>query len=246
MEFIKLIENEKGYTYLSYSFNYRESCNNVYKSSKTVINGKNSNITGLRKYLSKPEPQIITANTYFWTPKRNSQGRRNAENYRNGEVQQFFLSEGFTEVEGLNLPLKFKNQPACLKKGEELWIESQGGVFLKYRKHDYHFGFIKKVTDEVLEKAREAIRIRRLKDVEKTRLENQFEKLKSKVFVTFDDSVKAGNCAVGTENFYKTLDLVKKGFHIRALRGDALLSIRDDSYTRRAVHQAISRHLAAI
>lgn len=81
MEFIKLIENEKGYTYLSYSFNYRESCNNVYKSSKTVINGKNSNITGLRKYLSKPEPQIITANTYFWTPKRNSQGRRNAENY---------------------------------------------------------------------------------------------------------------------------------------------------------------------
>lgn len=120
MEFIKLIENEKGYTYLSYSFNYRESCNNVYKSSKTVINGKNSN---------------ITANTYFWTPKRNSQGRRNAENYRNGEVQQFFLSEGFTEVEGLNLPLKFKNQPACLKKGEELWIESQGGVFLKYRKH---------------------------------------------------------------------------------------------------------------
>lgn len=245
MEFIKLIENEKGYTYLSYSFNYRESCNNVYKSSKTAINGKNSNITGLKKYLSKPVPGIITANTYFWKPKGDRQGRRNAENYRNGEVQLFFLSEGFTEV-NLRTVLRFKNQPAGLQKGEELFIESQGGVFLRYRGHDYHFGFVKKVSDRAIEEAREAIRIRRLKDLEETRLKDQLEELKSKVFVTFNDSVKAGNCKVGTELFYNTIPLVRKGFHVRAMRADALLSLRDDSYTRRAVHQAISRHLAAI
>jgi len=66
----------------------------------------------------------------------------------------------------------------------------------------------------------------------------------SKVFVTKADSVSAGNYPAGTSHFYNNLDLVKKGFRVRALRADVLMSICNNVYTQRAVKYATTRQLA--
>lgn len=62
-----------------------------------------------------------------------------------------------------------------------------------------------------------------------------------KKWVTVDDSLKAGNCRVGTEAFVKKLEkkLNAKG-QIGAVRGDIVIALQDDYYTRRAV--AVAEH----
>jgi hypothetical protein len=85
---------------ITVSFSYEESCKNVYKHFGVVINGKNSNIKGLRRFLTNPDnaPDILTANTYFWHSCSSAPGRRSNENKRMNQVRAYFITEGFTEA----------------------------------------------------------------------------------------------------------------------------------------------------
>lgn len=131
-----------------------------------------------------------------------------------------------------------------LLKGEKIGVDILG-AYLSYRGHDYHFDGI--INKKSIEKTREAIKERRLSDIRLYRRQKlskeQFNALLPKTFVTIEDSLEAGNCKIGTMNFYNSLPIVQKGFHLRALRADALLQIRDDIYTKRAVNVAIERSL---
>lgn len=237
MKFFKYFETEK--TIIEVSFSYKESCRNIYKHFSVTRNGKSSNITGLKKFLKSDYPSILTANTYFWTPNCNASGRRRAEERRESEVFDYFTAEGFSLDENT-----FYLESEKTAKGETFGIDSENGYFIEYRGHKYHFGYVKKITAEMYDQARQAIAKRRIQDIAKARQQKQYDEMKSKVFVTFDDSIEAGNCRVGTENFYNTIPLVKKGFHIRAIKATALLSLRNDTYTQRAVSKAIEKSIA--
>jgi hypothetical protein len=236
MKLYKYIESQK--TFIEVKFTYEESCANVYKHFTVTINGKKSNIKGLEKYLNdKDYPSILTANTYFWHSGNTASWRRSNEEKRNGEVYDYFTKENFVAEDTFYL----ENQN--LLKGEKFGIDSENGYFLEYRGEKYHFGFVKKYD---FEEARNAIKIRRITKIENVRKEKVFHENLKKVFVTKQDSIKSGNCPAGTENFYKNLDLVKKGFRIRAIRADVLLNIRNDAYTQRAVNEAAKRILVNI
>lgn len=62
-----------------------------------------------------------------------------------------------------------------------------------------------------------------------------------KKWVTVDDSIRAGNCRYGTEAFVNKIkkELAAMG-EIGAVRGDVVLTLQNDYYTRRAV--AIAEH----
>lgn len=81
-------------------FSYEESCNNVYKHFQVEVNGKKSNVKGLKKYLSNPDsiPGIISANTYFWNSGNCASWRRSNEVKRMNEVETWLISEGFKAV----------------------------------------------------------------------------------------------------------------------------------------------------
>ena len=81
------------------NFSYSESCKNVYKSFGVFIDGRKSNLTGLKRFLDHPDeiPSIIRANTYFWTPARNAGGRRANEKRHMDEVARWLKREGFSE-----------------------------------------------------------------------------------------------------------------------------------------------------
>lgn len=232
MKFYKYLKKER--LFIEVDFDYAESCRNVYKTFSVFRNGKKSNIRGLKKYLKTDTPHILTANCYFWLPSQNASGRRFNEDRRNTEAYNYFMSEGFTEDSRFYI-----DAPFTLKRGETYGVDDQG-YFFEYRKEQYHFGF-KKVFETDLEQARIAIRIRRENNIQNARKQKEFEALKDKVFVTLDDSISAGNCPSGSKDFYKKIPLVKKGIHIRAIRGSALLELKNDSCTIRAVNQAIKR-----
>jgi hypothetical protein len=66
------------------------------------------------------------------------------------------------------------------------------------------------------------------------------------VLVTREDSLGGGNCAVGTEDGIARLErMLRRSWpglrRLKALRGDTLLALRDDVYTRRAVSVAVER-----
>lgn len=80
-------------------FDYQESCNYVYKTFKVYINDCKSNIKGLLKYLDyKDLPEILTKNTFYWSPGSKAAWRRSNEKKRNGEVYDFLLKNGFELV----------------------------------------------------------------------------------------------------------------------------------------------------
>ncbi len=64
-----------------------------------------------------------------------------------------------------------------------------------------------------------------------------------RVWVSLDDSYASGNCRSMSDAFAKERVYPVEG-EIGALRGDVLLSIRDDAYTRRAVVRASRRYAA--
>lgn len=77
------------------SFDYQETCHNVYKHFTTFINGKKSNAKGLAKYLTAALPDICTASTYYRHPRPNASGRRSDEGLYLSEVKNFFTDQGF-------------------------------------------------------------------------------------------------------------------------------------------------------
>lgn len=221
-------------------FLYQESCSHVYLSKKVYRDGSKSTVAAFAKATGQDVPEILKANTYFWHPGSTSSWRRSNEEKRNGELSEFMRDNREEAEKTLN-----EMFAEYLQKGEKICIDILG-AYLLYRGHDYHFdGIINKRSIEVV---REAIKQRRLSDVRSYREQklkkDQFNALLSQTFVTIEDSISAGNCRMGTMNFYKDLPLVKKGFHLRALRADALLQLRDDRYTRRAVNTAIQKSLA--
>jgi len=231
MKFYNYFPSEK--TYIEITFDYSESCHNVYKHFEVFKNGSKSNIKGLEKFLESTPPDILTAKTYFWSPSCNASGRRYNENRHNGSAESFFITEKFSYD-----PV-FYLENSSLLKGESFGIDSEHGFFLEYRNEKYHFGYVKKITDTQFSEARSAIQKRRETRVMDEKRKKIFNSMLTRVFVSYNDSVSAGNCPVGTRNFIENLPLVKKGFHIRAIKASALLTLRNDPYTQRAVRYAI-------
>jgi hypothetical protein len=91
MYFLKVINNQK----IEVSFIYEESCKHIYKHFTVNINEKNSNIIGLKKYLSTPYPEILTKNFYFCKPSLASTCRRKNEIVVTKIVKDYFISEKF-------------------------------------------------------------------------------------------------------------------------------------------------------
>jgi hypothetical protein len=222
------------------NFLYEESCHHVYLTKYITRNGKKSTVPAFAKVTGQEVPEILTANVYFWSPGGSASWRRANELKRNTELSHF-KKENRKEASEF-LTTKFSES---LLPGEKIGVDSLG-AFLLYRGHDYHF-FNSFISRKTIEQARQAIKDRRLFDIknyrEQKNKKEQFNALLPKVFVTVKDSTQAGNCLAGTLNFYNNLDIVKKGLHIRALRADALLKIRDDQYTRRAINAAIQRSM---
>lgn len=219
------------------NFLYQESCSHVYLTKSVYRNGKKSTVPAFAKVTGQEVPDILKANVYFWRPGTNAAWRRSNEEKRNAELADF-MRENREEAEK-KLNKRFSDY---LLPGEKIRVDSLG-AYLSYRGHNYHFDGI--INKRSIEKVREAIKERRLSDIKlywKQKMEKeQFKALLPKTFVTVEDSLNARNCKPATMNFYNNLDLVKKGFHLRSLRADALLKIRDDEYTRRAVRTAMQR-----
>ena len=111
---------------------------------------------------------------------------------------------------------------------------------IKMNGEEYHFfleelyklgGNYKKIFNDAVESITNRLR-------QKEEVKNLIEKSK-KVFVSFEDSVKSGNCKAGTELFCKKygIDLNKIG----GVRGDLLFECEISSFTKRAVSQALKR-----
>lgn len=220
-------------------FLYQESCSHIYLSKKVYRDGSKSTVAAFARATGQEVPEILKANTYFWRPGSKASMRRRNEEYRNSELADFMCDNVAEATEKLNEMFS-----DCLLKGEKIRVDYLG-AYLSYRGHDYHFDGI--INKKSIEMVREAIKERRLSDVrsysEQKLKKEQFNALLPKTFVTIEDSLRAGNCKTGTMNFYNNLELVRKGFHLRALRADALLQIRNDNYTKRAVNVAIERSL---
>lgn len=221
-------------------FSYSESCRNVYITKSVHKNGNKSTLPAFAKASGNREiPYILTANTYFWNPSSSSRGRRYNEQRREAEIEEFMIdNEDEAESELNEMFAQF------LEKGESIKVDHLG-AFLSYKGHGYHFDGM--ITKKSIAAVREAIQERRLKDIRAYRAQKLMNEeryvLLGKTFVTINDSIQSGNCKTGTMNFYNNLPLVRKGFHLRALRADALIQLRNDSYTNRAVNAAIQRSI---
>ena len=239
--FVQLEEKKSGVKVTAWlqEFSYSESCHNVYLHKSIYRNGAKSTVPTFAKVTNQEVPEILTANVYFWHPGANAAWRRSNEKNRNSELADFMRDNKKEAEEKLN-----EMFAKHLIRGEKICVDRLG-AYLSYRNNDYHFDN-SIVNKRSIEKAREVIKERRLQDIRSHREQKlqkeKFDNLISKTFVTIDDSIKAGNCKVGIMHFYNNLELVNKGFKLRALRADALLRIRDDKYTRRAVNAAMQRY----
>ena len=121
---------------------------------------------------------------------------------------------------------------ALLENGSPIWHVSDGDGWA------YH------VRGAVAMRAavREAIHSRRMQRERLAFFKIEAARLAS-VIVTVDASVEAGNCPAGTETFRAQAERrLRKNWRglirLKALRGDTLLALRDDTYTRRALRVA--------
>jgi hypothetical protein len=65
----------------------------------------------------------------------------------------------------------------------------------------------------------------------------------SGVWVSVEDSLRSGNCRSETDKFAAVLHRhIHAHGELGAVRGDVILAVRSDSYTRRAVAYAAARH----
>lgn len=125
-----------------------------------------------------------------------------------------------------------------------VWAEQSRGFDLKAVEgwiiKGYH------VTGGTIEAARKKVAKARILGVEqalitrekKNNKRAEFKPLKT-VWVSIEDSLKAGNCLPGTEAAARVVR--EKLGNISAVRADVLLSIRDDYHTRKAVQAAQNR-----
>lgn len=247
MELVKFNPETKKYCVVVWDWS--ESCRNVYKTFNVFINGKKSNITGLKNWVD-PEsiPDIISANTYFWTPGGSASGRRSNERRRTNEGIEWLESQGFAQYVNLN------NMISGRRRGENFGLDTDGFVFTKSGEN-YHFGNLKSVD---LQAARDAIskRIaeRRAKKSNDLRIKRRNKKIDQYIknhpgmLITVSDSVAAGNCPQGTDQFRRDLISVAAKTNpymssaVSVFQADFILKNRDDQYTRRAVRAAAIRY----
>jgi len=110
---------------------------------------------------------------------------------------------------------------------------------IKSKKEEYHFllgELFKTSAKKFYEMAIKQIAKRKVEKIERKKLMRKAKK----VFVGFTDSTKSGNCASGTQAFCREhgIDLKKIG----GIRGDKLLELSCDQFTRRAVIYKIKRY----
>lgn len=128
----------------------------------------------------------------------------------------------------------FRGLPFKYDKIENSW---------SYRGFDYHltnYFFTEKSKNEVERNIVKSFQKRKKEFIDNKTLMSKAEK----VMVKIEDSIKSGNCAHGTDVFRK--NLISDGIieeDQESINGKLLLSIRNDSYTRRAVNQAIKSQL---
>jgi hypothetical protein len=116
---------------------------------------------------------------------------------------------------------------------------------IKKDNEEYHFDIASVIADDIgeenslrefLSDALAAIEKRKLEKISQAEL---FEKA-SHVFVGIDDSIKSGNCQLGTSQFVTKHQINTS--KIGGLRGDLLLELENSNFTKRAVMQAIASH----
>jgi hypothetical protein len=107
---------------------------------------------------------------------------------------------------------------------------------------EYHFDIVQYITDTTSFTTPKIWLQNVLSLMEKRKkfLSSKEEKdYANKVFVSIEDSLKSGNCVPGTMGMVRLIKIDPN--KIGGIRGDQLLSARNDKYTRRAVREAICR-----
>jgi len=115
---------------------------------------------------------------------------------------------------------------------------------IKKDSEEYHFDILAVIAEDIEEKVtlkefiRDALLALEKRKLEKVSQAELFEKA-SRVFVGVEDSISAGNCQFGTNQF--TLKHHINTSIIGGIRGDALLEMEFSNFTKRAVMQALTR-----
>jgi len=128
---------------------------------------------------------------------------------------------------------------ANFRNTEISWDESA----MAFEHPDFGFYHISKLwvnddaVDTVTREILNAFRKRRQQMIDEQELKNKA----AQVQVTYQDSIDAGNCKIETTNFARRVGDEDADLNDLSLRGDKLLEMRDDQYTRRAVKAAIAR-----
>lgn len=100
----------------------------------------------------------------------------------------------------------------------------------EYKGYEYHIDF--KDTNKLYEEdIYNKLRNRHLNKLER---EIKAEDIADKVYVNMEDSLEAGNCRAGTLAFMRNFNIKKDD----KIRGDKVLNLKTDSFTRRAVISA--------
>ena len=246
MELVKFDEKTKKYCVVVWDWS--ESCRNVYKTFNVFINGKKSNIIGLKKWVDPDTiPDIITANTYFWTPGGSASSRRSNERRRTAEGIEWLESNGFAQYTNLNHMISGR------RRGEKIGLDTNGFVFEKSGEK-YHFGSFKNIDLQV---ARDAIakriseqKAKKTNDLRIKRRNKRIDEYIKKhpgLLVSVHDSVSAGNCRYGTDQFrHRLISIASKTNpyitdSISVFPADFIIANRDDNYVRRAIRIAAIR-----
>jgi hypothetical protein len=248
MELVKFDKKTKRYCVVNWDWS--ESCRNVYKRFEVFINGKKSNLTGLKNWVDTESiPDIVSANTYFWSPGGSASNRRSNERRRTQEGIDWLETNGFRRY------INIENEIKGRRRGEKFGIDVDGFVFEKSGEK-YHWDNLKNVD---LQAARDAItkRIAEKKASKANALRikkrnhqiDEYIKQHPGLLVNVDDSISAGNCPYGTDRF--RIGLIKAYNKINpyisasasVFQSNLILSHRDDDYTRRAIRVAAIRSM---
>jgi len=113
---------------------------------------------------------------------------------------------------------------------------------IKILNEEYHFTIgelFEEDNENTIEFIQECIESLERRAITK-KAENMLAENANKIFVGIDDSLGAGNCSVGTEDFIKRNQINLK--ITGGIRGDELLKMENSNFTRRAVVRAIVNH----
>jgi len=134
-----------------------------------------------------------------------------------------------------------------LRDSEKLYVDSNSICF-KAHNEEYHFdytellyqGYSESQYDfqSALNKARKAIVKRITENVDLSDIDL------TKVYVTYNDSIDSGNCEEISTRVRNVIAHKVNAKGIFAFRADALLEIRDDSFSHRAISYAYAQKLA--